>query len=191
MSDTVWHHTDGNPGRGWGSQGDKGERLEQYTGKSGTRTFCEIGSEILVQLVKVGFGDDNGVQRRVISALVRRAPRLERAVLIARYSRVSGRSWGGRCAGGARRPLHGVHSALSSREEAGDGSVGVVGGGADEMRRPFSVNTLTRASRSQCGGCDDPLQVPINLLLKTEPFLTQDLTRSTRRGPGSMLFDTD
>ena len=51
VSSTVWDYTDGNPGGGQRTQGDKGERLEQYAGKSGTRTFCKIGSEILVQLV--------------------------------------------------------------------------------------------------------------------------------------------
>jgi len=53
------------------------------TDESETHTFGEIGSEIFVQLVKVGFGDDDGIQGGVISTLVWGAPRLERAVLIA------------------------------------------------------------------------------------------------------------
>lgn len=69
------------------------------TDKSETRTFGEIGSQILVQLIKVGFGDDNGVQRRVIGTLVWRTPWLERAVLIVGNSRISSRSRGGRGAG--------------------------------------------------------------------------------------------
>ena len=53
------------------------------TNKSETHTFGKIGSEVFVQLVKVGFGDYDGVQRGIISTLVWRTPRLERAVLIA------------------------------------------------------------------------------------------------------------
>lgn len=87
----------------------------------------------------------------------------ERAVLI---SRVSGCSWGGRCAGGAHRPLHGMHSALSSQEEVRDRSVQVV----DEMRQPSSVNMLTWASRSQCGGFDDPLVLQSTSCLKLSRF---------------------
>ena len=103
-----------------------------------------------MQLVKVGFGNDSRVQRWVIGALVRRAPWLECAVLIARDSRVGSRGWRGRRAGGARRPLHGVHSACRGREGEGDGGdVGMVGGRAEWMRRPFSVNTLAPASISE------------------------------------------
>ena len=65
----------------------------QVKNKTRTHTFGEIRSKILVQFVKMGFGDDNGVQRRVIGALVRRAPRLECAVLIVGNPRISRRRW--------------------------------------------------------------------------------------------------
>ena len=65
----------------------------QAKDKPGTHTFGKIGSKILVQFVKMGFGDDNGVQRRIIGTLVRGASRLECAVLIAGNSRISSRGW--------------------------------------------------------------------------------------------------
>lgn len=117
----------------------------QTRGKSGTHTFGEIGGKILVQLVKVGFGDDDGIQRRVDSILVRRALWLEGAALIAGDSRIGGGGWGRGCAGSAGRPLHDrVHRACGGEE--GRGRVGgTMEGKADEMRRPFSVNTLASA----------------------------------------------
>ena len=142
------------------------------TDESGTHTSSEIGSEIFVQLVKMGFGDDGGIQRGVISTLVWRTLWLERAVLIAGDSRVGGRGRGGRRAGGARRPLHGVHGACRGREGEGDGSVGVVGGRADEMRRPFSVNVPPAPIGSTIH--------PVPLFAKPSPFshrfYTQDCT---------------
>lgn len=121
-----------------GARGDESEHHNNMrtTNKSEVHTFGEIGSEILVQLVKVCFGDDNGIQRRIIGALVRRTLWLERAVLIARDPRVGGRGWGGRRTGGARRPFHGVHSARAV--ERGRET------GRRKMRRPFSVNTHNR-----------------------------------------------
>jgi len=92
------------------------------TDKPERHTFGEIRSKILVQLVKVGSGDNGRVQWRVIDALVRRTLC---AVLIAGEPRIGGRGRGGRCAGGARRPLHGVHSAGCGREREGDRGVGV------------------------------------------------------------------
>ena len=44
------------------------------TKESETHTFGKIGSEVFLQLVKVGFGDYDGVQRGVISTLVWWAP---------------------------------------------------------------------------------------------------------------------
>ena len=83
----------------------------QPTDGSETHTFGEVGGEILVEFVKVGFGDDDRIQRGVISTLVWGTPELERAVLIAGDSRVGGRGWRGGRAGSTRRPFHGVHSA--------------------------------------------------------------------------------
>ena len=140
------------------------------TGESGTHTFGEIGSKVFVQLVKVGFGDDDRVQRGVISTLVRRTLWLECAVLIAGNSRVGGSRWGGRCAGGARRPLHGVHSASRGREGRGTAS----GWRADEMRRPVSVNTLAPASIREGAAS----LRPVNSLLKSSIF-SRNLTFCT------------
>jgi hypothetical protein len=123
----VWyrmHWSDSNPGEGWRSQGDRANASNNTpaTDKAERRTFGEIRSEVLVQLVKVSFGDDGGIQSRVIGALVRRALWLECAALIAGNPRVGRRRWGRRCSGSARRPLHDVHSAYGG-ERVGDSNV--------------------------------------------------------------------
>jgi hypothetical protein len=116
-----------------------------------THTFGEIGSEILVQLVEVSFGYDSRIQRRVGGALVRRTLCLEVAGLIAGDSRIGGGGWRRGCAGSARRPLHdAVLDACDGERGGGRGRRGgirtTMDGKADEMRRPFSVNTLHLAS---------------------------------------------
>jgi hypothetical protein len=93
----------------------------------------------------VSFGDGDGIQGRVISAMVRRGLWLVGAALIARNPRIGGRRWGGRCAGVARRSLHGLHNASSGERAASDGVETSVGGKVDEMRRPFSVKTFPPA----------------------------------------------
>ena len=117
--------------------------------KPATHTFGEIGSEILVQLVKVCFGDDKGIQRRVIGALVRRTLWLERAVLIAGDPGVGGRGWGGRCAGGARRPLHGVHSAYAVERRREAGVSGCEQEGGTDEATVLGQHALRRQSASQ------------------------------------------
>lgn len=94
------------------------------------------------------FSDDQGIQRRVIGALVRRTLWLERAVLIAGDPGVGGRGWGGWGAG-ARRPLHGVHSAYAVERERERGVSGCEQGGGTDEATVLGQHALRRQSASQ------------------------------------------
>lgn len=80
--------------------------------------------------------------------MVRRALWLERAVLIAGDPGVGGRGWGGWGAG-ARRPLHGVHSAYAVERKRERGVSGCEQGGGTDEATVLGQHALRRQSASQ------------------------------------------